>query len=127
MFNPEAAMTSGAWRSTVTIELGGQTRRFARIITTRDAASYLVEQWPGSRDPAYKEAILTGTRALKGEIADEISFSCFVQATTASNLRYVSDPGLDADEFEQSIRGASRQYLLDEMDAVPAWTQGQVI
>lgn len=54
-------MKSGSWDNTVTIELGGRSKTYARISTTRRAASYLIDQWPGSRDFAYKEAIVSCT------------------------------------------------------------------
>jgi hypothetical protein len=111
-------MASGIWSSTVTIELGGQSRRFARITTTRDAASYLIEEWPGSRDTAYKEAIVTCTKALKGEATDETAFSSFVQAATASSLRYLSSAAFTPDEFESEIMQAARRSVTEEMLAL---------
>ncbi|WP_424938678.1 DUF982 domain-containing protein [Agrobacterium pusense] len=74
------AVASGFWDSTVTIEIGGKSTAYARITTTRGAASYLIEQWPGSRDQSYKEAIVSCTRALKGELNDEAVFASFVKA-----------------------------------------------
>ncbi len=50
-------MEPGRWYRTVKIELGGQKRIYTRISSTRGAASYLLDQWPGSRDKSYKEAV----------------------------------------------------------------------
>lgn len=85
-------MKSGSWDNTVTIELGGKSKTYARISTTRGAASYLIDQWPGSRDNAYKQAIVSCTQALKGEVNDEAAFSSFVQAALVSGLKYTSAP-----------------------------------
>ncbi|MBP2460161.1 MULTISPECIES: DUF982 domain-containing protein [unclassified Rhizobium] len=108
-------MAFGTWTSTVTIELGGQTRHFARITTTRDAASYLIERWPGFRDSAYKEAVLTCTKALRGEVADQTAFSSFLRAATASRLRHLSGPVVMPDEFERAIMIAAKDALDDEL------------
>jgi hypothetical protein len=111
-------MASGTWNSTVTIELKGQTRRFARITTTRDAASYLIAQWPGSRDTAYKEAVIACTKALRGEVADETAFSSFVRAAAASSLRYLSGSAVGPDDFEQAIMIAAKQSLVEEIQEI---------
>jgi hypothetical protein len=110
-----AGMASGTWNSTVTIELQGETRRFARITTTRDAASYLIAQWPGSRDTAYQEAMITCTKALQGELGDEIAFSSFVRAAASSRLRYLSASATPPDDFEQAIMIAARRSLVEEL------------
>lgn len=109
------AVASGFWDSTVTIEIGGKSTAYARITTTRGAASYLIEQWPGSRDQSYKEAIVSCTRALKGELNDEAVFASFVKAVVVSGLKHSSAPARLNDEFEETIMAAARQSLLDDL------------
>ncbi|MDP9562615.1 UNVERIFIED_ORG: hypothetical protein J2740_003824 [Rhizobium nepotum] len=111
-------MESGRWYSTVKIELGGQSRIYARISSTRGAASYLLDQWPGARDISYKEAVVSCTKALKGEVNDEIAFTSFIHAASISGLRYVSTPEASPDKFEQDIRKALRQSILSDFGAM---------
>ncbi|WIE33972.1 DUF982 domain-containing protein [Agrobacterium tumefaciens] len=108
-------MTSGSWDNTVTIELGGKRETYARISTTRGAASYLIDQWPGSRDNAYKQAILSCTQALKGELNDEAAFTSFVRAALVSGLKHTSAPRRTPNEFEREIARALTQSLLDDL------------
>ncbi|MES5100727.1 DUF982 domain-containing protein [Agrobacterium sp. BA1120] len=109
-------MVAGTWGSTVTIELKGERRSFARITTSRDAASYLVDQWPGQFDSAYKDAILICTKALRGEIDDRLALVKFVEAATVSGLRYMNSPHprqVD-DEFEIDLIEATKQSLAND-------------
>ncbi len=108
-------MKSGSWNNTVTIELGGRSKTYARISTTRGAASYLIDQWPGSRDNAYKQAIVSCTQALKGEVNDEAAFSSFVQAALVSGLKYTSAPRQPSNDFEREITRALTQSLLSDL------------
>ncbi|WP_170979835.1 DUF982 domain-containing protein [Agrobacterium sp. LC34] len=108
-------MKSGSWDNTVTIELGGRRKTYARISTTRGAASYLIDQWPGSRDNAYKQAIVSCTKALKGEVNDEAAFTSFVRAALVSGLKYTSAPYHTPNEFEREIARALTQSLLNDL------------
>ncbi|MBO0125234.1 DUF982 domain-containing protein [Agrobacterium sp. OT33] len=112
-------MKSGSWDNTVTIELGGRSKTYARISTTRGAASYLIDQWPGSRDFAYKEAIISCTQALKGEVNDEAAFNSFVQAALVSGLKYTSAPSHAPNEFERDIARALTQSMLNDLRNPP--------
>jgi len=107
-------MEPGRWYRTVKIELGGQKRIYTRISSTRGAASYLLDQWPGSRDKSYKEAVVSCTKALKGLVNDEVAFSSFIHAASTSGLSYVSTQQGSPDEFEQDIRNALRQSILSD-------------
>lgn len=130
-------MLSGTWHTTVTIEIGGTSHTYARISTTRGAATYLIDQWPGSRDMAYKDAIVSCTKALKGEINDEIAFHSFVRAASLSGLKYTSDTGRPPDEFEREIMKATRHALWsdlrkisvkgNEVEANPAKATGSLV
>jgi hypothetical protein len=107
-------MEPGRWYGTAKIELGGQKRIYTRISSTRGAASYLLDQWPGSRDKSYIEDVVSCTKALKGEVNDEIAFTSFIHAASISGLRYVSTPEASPDKFEQDIRNALRQSILSD-------------
>ena len=108
-------MKSGSWDNTVTIELSGRSKTYARISTTRGAPSYLIDQWPGSRDNAYRQAILSCTKALKGELNDEAAFTSFVRAALVSGLKHTSAPRRTPNEFEREIVRALTQSLLDDL------------
>ena len=108
-------MKSGSWDNTVTIELSGRSKTYARISTTRGAASYLIDQWPGSRDNTYQQAIVSCTQALKGEVNDEAAFTSFVRAALVSGLKYKSAPNHTPNEFEREIARALRQSLLNDL------------
>ncbi len=109
-------MIAGTWDSTVTIELKGERRSFARITTNRDAASYLVDQWPGQLDSAYREAILICTKALRGEIDERLALVKFVEAATVSGLRYMNSPHPQHrnDDFELDLIEATKQSLAND-------------
>jgi hypothetical protein len=106
------------WYSTVQIELGGQRRIYTHISSTRGAASYLLDQWPGSRDKSYKEAVVSCTKALKGLVNDEVAFSSFIHAASVSGLSYLSTQQGSPDEFERDIRKALRQSILSDFGAM---------
>ncbi|NTA58114.1 DUF982 domain-containing protein [Agrobacterium tumefaciens] len=108
-------MKSGSWDNTVTIELSGRRKTYARISTTRGAASYLIDQWPGSRDSAYKQAIVACTQAIKGEVNDEAAFSSFVRAALMSGLQCTSAPSHAPNEFEREIARALTQSLINDL------------
>ncbi|SIR15083.1 Protein of unknown function [Rhizobium sp. RU33A] len=108
-------MKSGSWDKTVTIELGGKSKTYARISTTRGAAYYLLDQWPGSRDHAYKQAIVSCTKALKGEANDEAAFASFVQAAIVSGLEYTSAPSDTPYDLEQEIARALTHSMMNDM------------
>lgn len=107
-------MTSGSWGSIVTIELGGETRGYARITSIRGAASYLIDQWPGSRNHAYRDAVVSCTKALKGELGDEVALTTFLRAATMSGLRYMSRPEATIDPFEAAIMDIARQSVTSD-------------
>lgn len=108
-------MKSGSWDNTVTIELSGVRKTYARISTTRGAASYLIDQWPGSRNDAYKQAIVSCTQALKGEVNDEAAFTSFVQAALVSGLNCTSAPSHAPNDFEREIARALTQSLMSDL------------
>lgn len=112
-------MKSGSWDNTVTIELGGRIKTYARISTTRGAASYLIDMWPGPRDAAYKRAIVSCTQALKGEVNDEAAFNSFVQAALVSGLKYTSAPSHAPNDFERDIARALTQSMLNDLRNTP--------
>ena len=110
-------MTTGSWSSTVTIEIKGERRSFARLKTTRDAASYLVDQWPGRLDEAYKAAIVVCTRALRGEVDDKVALAGLIQAATVSGISYMNSPDTDYLNygFESALFEATRQSLAEDV------------
>jgi hypothetical protein len=59
--------------------------------------------------------MITCTKALKGELADETAFSSFVQAAASSRLRYLSTSAIALDDFEQAIILAARRSLVEEL------------
>jgi hypothetical protein len=112
-------MKSQAWENSVRIEVGGKTQSFVRISTTRDAASYLVDRWPGQRDEAYRAAVVTCTNALTGKVNDELVLRSFVRAASVSGLKYISISGRSPDEFELEIMRAARQSVANELGELP--------
>lgn len=110
-------MASGSWDKTVTIKLSGTSKSYARISTTRGAASYLIDRWPGSRNNAYKQAVVSCTKALKGEVNDEAAFNSFVTASLVSGLKHTSAPRHAPNEFEREIARALTQSLLADLRA----------
>lgn len=110
-------MTARSWSSTVTIEIKGERTTFAHLTTTRDAASYLVDRWPGRLDDAYKDAIVVCTRALRGEVDDRLALAGFIRAATVSGLRYVNKPDSDYG-FESALIEATKQSLADDMSGL---------
>ncbi len=111
-------MGTRSWNNVVTIEIGGERKSYARINTTRGAASYLIDQWPGERDSAYTDAIVSCTKALKGEIDDRSAMSAFIHAASISGLRYMSSPASRSlhDDFELSMMEATMQSIAADLE-----------
>ncbi|MDQ1194384.1 preprotein translocase subunit SecD [Rhizobium sp. SORGH_AS 787] len=110
-------MSLKTWKNVVTIEIRGERRSYARINSTRDAASYLIEEWPGERDRSYSSAIISCTKALRGEAHDQSAMSAFINAASASGLRYMNSPTIvsTVDEFELAITKAVTESLADDL------------
>lgn len=110
-------MSPKTWNNVVTIEIRGERKSYARINSTRDAASYLVDEWPGERDRSYMSAIIYCTKALRGEIPDRGAMSAFINAASASGLRYMSSPMKVSivDEFELAIIKAANESLAHDL------------
>jgi hypothetical protein len=106
-------MAKDLWARKVTIELGGKSRHYLRIESTRHAASVLLDEWPASTDAAYREAIIGCTRALKGEIPHDDACDRFIAAARAAELAVVD---LEADDpFELELARTIRESLVADM------------
>lgn len=110
-------MDKPSWNNIVTIEIRGERKSYARINTTRGAASYLIDDWPGERDRAYTRAIVSCTKALKGELDDRSAMSDFIHAASVSGLRYMSSPASETlrDDFELSLIEATKQSIAADL------------
>ena len=106
-------MASRPWGSILTIELGGETRTYMRIASTKEAAYCLLDRWPGARGNDYREAILACTRVLKGEADDSLAIDSFLKAASSSHLPTSRAP---IDEFELEIERTFREALLDDLE-----------
>jgi Protein of unknown function (DUF982) len=105
-------MVKDLWARTVTIELGGTSRQYLRIESTRHAASVLLDEWPASTDAAYREAIIGCTRALKGEIPHDDACDRFIAAARAAELPVVDSVFDEEDAFELELARTIRESLV---------------
>jgi hypothetical protein len=105
-------MAKDHWARKVTIELGGKSRHYLRVGSTRHAASVLLDNWPDSTDAAYRDAIIGCTRALKGEIPHDVACERFIAAARAAELQVV-DTMIEADDaFEMELARTIRESLV---------------
>lgn len=103
------------WPSIVTIAIKDSTTFYSCIQNTRDAAHYLLENWPGLRSPNYCAAIRLCTKALKGESTDEAAYISFVAAAREANVAHVLNRRRnDADQLEIEIQQAVAENVLSE-------------
>lgn len=95
------------WDNVVTIELRGETKTFVRIKSTKEAAKYLIEAWPGSRDAAYHDAVVACAGALRGLTNERRVVEVLCKAASSSNL--IAYDSIDA--FEAEMISAIRMAL----------------
>lgn len=101
------------WGNVVTIELRGKTETYVRIKSTKEAAKYLIEAWPGSRDVAYRDAVVACATALRGLGSEERVVEGLCKAAASSNL--VAYDSVDA--FEADIISAVKTSLDDDLQS----------
>jgi hypothetical protein len=106
---------SGIWDCTVTIVSPDSTPRHVHISSTRDAAAFLLEHWPGSKDDVYEKAIALCSHAIKGVISDHYARLAFVRAASASSIKHLSTPRLALDDFDRDIIREVRKSLLADL------------
>lgn len=112
---------TAAWRTTVTIERTAPTEAYARINSTRDAAHYLIEEWPAERSDHYRAALRLCTKALRGETSHEAAYISFIAAAREAKVplllyRRWEEP----DQFAIDIQHAVAENMLDDVRLVPA-------
>ncbi len=107
-------MKTEQWPTSLTVELNGVSKRYARIRSTRDAAYFLIDSWGGECDATYCKAVIHCTMALKGEMRDDVALDSFVRAARSSriNVQTVSDVSLTI--FERELELALGHSLRDE-------------
>lgn len=103
------------WPNTVTIEIKESKLIYSRIKNTRDAAHYLLENWPGRRSSNYCAAIRLCAKALRGETSDEAAYISFIAAAREENVALVLNPRRDdADQMEIEIQQVVAENFLSE-------------
>lgn len=109
-----------SWQNTITIELNGQAHAYTRIQSTKEAAHYLLDHWPGRRTPAYCAAIRSCTKALKGEMSDAAAYLLFITAVQEAQVALVMGRRLiNADPFEQDMQQVLAESVLEDLHATP--------
>lgn len=106
-------MALGEWGNFVTIELQGKTETYVRIKSTKEAAKYLIEAWPGSRDAAYRDAVVACASALRGLASEKHVVEGLCKAAATSNLVAYDS----VDSFEADIISAFKTSLDDDLQS----------
>lgn len=78
-------MAEALWNRPVIIELDGVSTRYIR--NTREAAWWLLDEWPAEKGQAYRAALLGCTRALAGNLPDPAARLIFTDAVREAKLR----------------------------------------
>ena len=112
-------MSGAHWRRSVIIEIDKSSRRVATINNTRDAARYLLDEWPVRAGRSYHQAILGCARALRGDISDGAVRQCLLDAAKDAALHAEVVQHTDDDPFELDIAEICEQIaFLDGIASV---------
>lgn len=99
-------MTETLWNRPVIIELDGVSTRYIR--NTREAAWWLLDEWPAEKGQAYREALLGCTKALAGNLPDPAARLVFTNAVREAQLRVsVSSDIREYDPFVAELAEAT--------------------
>lgn len=103
-------MTERLWNRPVIIELEGVARRYIR--NTREAAWWLLDEWPAEKGDAYRRALLGCTRALAGLLPDPAARHLFTQAAQDAELRVsLSSDIREYDPFMAELSEATHRAM----------------
>jgi hypothetical protein len=63
-------------------------QEIAKIRTTREAGSFLLDRWSGERCAAYRKAVVSCVSAMRGEDLHEVAATAFISAVIQANFGF---------------------------------------
>lgn len=95
-------MEAQIWNQPLEIKIGNALQSTTLIRSTREAAQTLLEDWPVRRGDAYKKAIISCSRTLRGDAPSSLARNSVIAAAREAGVAVIDQP-LDIEHFEVEI------------------------